>query len=160
VSFAGVPAAQFWAEFVLWEALLNERPYNGIIELGTWQGGFSLYLAAQAEARGMFFRTYDVQPPPSRIPGFVQVDLYAASDDVGEHMSKHDPVIVLCDGGNKPRELATFSRYVTDASTLVVHDWGTEMLEENVPDEGVRMVHRELCEDLGSISRVFEVCHA
>ena len=37
-------AAQYWVEFILWESLLNERDYNAIIELGTWEGGFSLYL--------------------------------------------------------------------------------------------------------------------
>ena len=53
VSFAGIPVAQFWVEFHLWETLLNERQYLGIVELGTLHGGFSLYLASQAEHRGM-----------------------------------------------------------------------------------------------------------
>lgn len=156
VSFAGVITAQFWAEFVLWESLLNERDYDSIIELGTLDGGFSLYLASQAEHRGMSFRTYDVHPPARKIPGFVQIDIFAHAQEIGEHMRKHDPVIVLCDGGNKPRELRTFSRYVTASSTLVVHDWGTEMLRSDVPDN-VEMVHEDFCVDLGSASRVFRV---
>ena len=155
-SFAGVPAAQFWADFVLWESLLNERDYDSIIELGTFQGGFSLYLASQAEHRGMSFRTYDVHQPDKKIPGFVQIDIFAHAQEIGEHMRKHDPVIVLCDGGNKPRELKTFSRYVTPQSTLVVHDWGTEMLRSDVPDN-VEMVHEDYCVELGSASRVFRV---
>ena len=155
-SFAGVPAAQIWADFVLWESLLNERDYDSIIELGTFCGGFSLYLASQAEHRGMSFRTYDVQAPERKIPGFVQIDIFASQVEIGEHMQRHDPVIVLCDGGNKPRELTTFSRYVTPASTLVVHDWGTEMNRENIPDN-VEMVHEDYCVQLGSLSRVFRV---
>jgi hypothetical protein len=154
VSFAGVYVAQYWVEFILWESLLNERDYNAIIELGTWEGGFSLYLSSQAEHRNMFFRTYDIHKPARYVPGFVQIDIYAKAEEIGEHLRRMDPVIVLCDGGNKPRELKTFSRYVTPASTLVVHDWGTEMLEKDVPP-GVEMVHRERCEELGSASRVF-----
>jgi hypothetical protein len=127
VSFAGVHAAQYWVEFILWETLLNERPYKAIIELGTWEGGFSLYLSSQAEHRDMSFRTYDIHKPAR---------------------------FVLCDGGNKPRELKTFARYVTPASTLVVHDWGTEMLPKDVPP-GVEMIHEDWCVDLGSASRVF-----
>jgi len=148
--------AQFWAEFCLWESLLNERPYSGIIELGTLDGGFSLYLAAQAEQRGMFFRTYDIRVPQRKIPGFVQIDIYARADDIGEHMCRNDPVIVFCDGGNKPRELKTFSRYVTPESLLVTHDWGTEMLRSDVP-ETVDFVHEEWCSEIGSASRCFRV---
>ena len=68
VSFAGIHAAQYWVEFILWEALLNERPYRSIVELGTWEGGFSLYLNAQAEARNMGFRTYDIHQPAATSP--------------------------------------------------------------------------------------------
>jgi cephalosporin hydroxylase len=156
VSFAGVPVCQYWAEFVLWEALLNEREYDTVVELGTFSGGFSLYLASQAEHRGIGFRTYDVRKPEREIPGFVQIDIYACQEEVGSHMRRHDPVIVFCDGGNKPRELKTFSRYVTGDSTLVVHDWGTEMLSTDVPDN-VEMIHEGLCLELGSASRVFRV---
>jgi len=156
VSFAGIPVAQFWVEFHLWETLLNEREYLGIVELGTLHGGFSLYLASQAEHRGMFFRTYDIRVPPRRIPGFCKIDIYAHADEIGEHMRRNDPVIVLCDGGNKPRELKTFSRYVTAKSLLVTHDWGTEMLRSDIP-ENVEMVHEEWCSELGSASRCFRV---
>jgi hypothetical protein len=149
-----VYVAQYWVEFILWESLLNERDYNAIIELGTWEGGFSLYLSSQAEHRNMFFRTYDIHKPARYVPGFVQIDIYAKAEEIGEHLRRMEPVIVLCDGGNKPRELKTFARYVTPASTLVVHDWGTEMLEKDVPP-GVEMVHKDHCEELGSASRVF-----
>ena len=156
VSFCGVSVAQYWVEFILWESLLNERRYEQIVELGTWEGGFSLWLHAQAQAREMGFRTYDVHVPKREIPGFVHMDVFAFPDEVGEHLRRSDPVIVLCDGGNKPRELKTFSRYVTPDSTLVVHDWGTEFLPSDIP-ENVEMIHEDYCLDLGSISRVFRV---
>ena len=89
-------------------------------------------------------------------PRLLRIDIFAQAEEIGEDMRRSDPVIVLCDGGNKPRELKTFSRYVTAASTLVVHDWGTEMLQKDVPDN-VEMVHEDWCVDLGSASRVFRV---
>src|SRR5262245_31923884 len=127
-----------------------------VIELGTLDGGFSLYLATQAEQRGMLFRTYDVRKPDGDITGFVQLDIYGCAEAIGEHMRRHEPVIVLCDGGNKPRELKTCSRYVTAESTLVVHDWGSEIFPEDVP-ANVEMVHEAWCQELGSASRVFRV---
>ena len=156
MSFAGVYVAQYWVEFVLWEALLNEQRYRSIVEIGTWEGGFALWLHAQAEARDMGFRTYDVYEPKVKVPGFVRCDVFAHAEMVGQHLQENDPVIVFCDGGNKPRELKTFSRYVTADSTLVVHDWGSEMTEADVPSN-VEMIHEDYCLDLGSMSRVFRV---
>lgn len=159
VSFCGVPVAQFWVEFILWESLLNEereKPYEAIVELGTFEGGFSLYLDCQAQQRNLTFRTYDINKPARSIPGFVKLDLYARIAEIGEHLQRHEPVLLFCDGGNKPRELKTFSQFLTPDSTIVVHDWGTEMLPKDVP-ENVEMIHEEWCRELGSISRVFKV---
>lgn len=156
VSFAGVPVAQFWAEFAVWEGLLNEKPYKFIVELGTFKGGFSLYLAAQAHARGMGFRTYDIFRPEHTIPGFVQIDIYAHIEDIGDYLSRHEPLILFCDGGNKPRELRTFATYLSPESTIVVHDWQKEMFPDDIPDY-VEMVHEDYCLKFGSASRVFRV---
>ena len=155
MSFAGVPAAQVVQDYYLWEWLLNDTPAcRGIVELGTWEGGFALYLAAQARSRGLSFRTYDITAPGHEIPGFVQLDIFREAEQIGEYLREQDPVIVLCDGGNKARELKTFSRYVTSESLLVVHDWGTEIQPEEVPD-GLTMVHGDLYQRFGSMSRVF-----
>ena len=157
MSFAGVKAAQILADYWLWEAILNgEEEARGIVELGTGTGGFSLYLDAQAQARDLFFRTYDVIAPERRIPGFVRCDIYAMARDIGLHLERNDPVVLFCDGGNKPREIKTFSTYLTPKSLIVVHDWGTEMLASDVP-ENVTEVYGELCNELGSMSRCFRV---
>ena len=157
VSFGGVTCSQYWADFYLWEVLLNERPKaNAIVELGTWEGGFSLYLAAQADVRGLFFRTYDVIAPERRIPGFVQLDIFAEAEAIGQFLTRYEPLLLLCDGGNKPRELQTFSRSLSPESLIVTHDWGTEIFVDDVPDN-VHPIFEDFCEEIGSCSRVFQV---
>lgn len=160
MSFGGVKACQILADYWLWEAILNDNPsVEGIVELGTLEGGFSLYLAAQADAREIFFRTYDITTPKRRIPGFVTIDIFANSDEIGRHLERHDPVILLCDGGNKARELKMFSQYLSHASVIVVHDWGTEFLPKDIP-ENVTEVYGPLCDEIGSLSRCFRVSNA
>lgn len=156
MSFAGIKAAQILADYWLWEAVLNDRSANGIVELGTGAGGFSCYLNAQAETRGMFFRTYDIFVPEHRVPGFVQIDIYAMAEEIGSHLRRHDPLILFCDGGNKPRELGTFSRYLSPDSTIIVHDWKTEILSHDVPDNVIDL-YPDLCDEIGSMSRCFRV---
>lgn len=164
VSFCGVPCAQYHADFYVWEGILNGRaaaaedgvpPLQSIVELGTFKGGFSLYLAAQAAGRGLTFRTYDVAAPDRPIAGFVQLDIFAKAEAVGEHLSRHQPLILFCDGGNKPREFRTFGPYLDEHSIVAVHDWDEEFFEEDVP-QGWEMIHREFCEELGSATRFFE----
>lgn len=156
-SFAGVPMAQQWVDLIVWEGVLNDNPgVAGIVEIGTFKGGFSLYLAAQAQARGLFFRTYDVFPPEVKVPGFVKLDVFAYSDDVGSHLRQHDPLILFCDGGNKGREIKTFSKYLSPKSLIMVHDWETEFLRTDVP-ENVEFVYEPWLTDLGSPSRAFRV---
>lgn len=155
-SFAGVAATQTWADFLLWELLLNDRrDLSAIIELGTWQGGFARYLGAQARERGLAFRTYDAVVPPDPPEDFVRLDVLAYPDEVVAYMLDHEPTVLFCDNGNKPRELETFAPYVSERGLIVVHDWLTEVQPADVPDS-LSPVYEEVCDELGSMSRVFE----
>ncbi len=157
-SFGGIPMAQIRADLVLWEAVLNSNTQlRAIFEIGTWQGGFSWWLWAQTQARHMYFRTYDSIAPDRKIPNFMRDDVFADVTYLGQKFRSYEPCVVFCDGGNKPRELATYAAELRDpASLFFVHDWGTEMLPENVPDT-VTMVYGEFCDELGSITRVFKL---
>ena len=156
MSFGGIRACQITADYWLWEAILNGRETNAIVELGTFHGGFSHYLAAQARIRGLSFRTYDIIKPPTEIPGFVRADIFAEQEAIGDYLQSIEPVFLLCDGGNKPRELATFSKRLSPISTIFVHDWMDEFLPEHIPDN-VEPIYESICDIVGSITRIFKV---
>ena len=158
VSFAGVPMAQYFCDLYLWEVILNEHPDTvAVIELGSWRGGFSLYLQAQCNARGLGFRCYDVIQPEVHVEEFRKLDIFRDKQAIIEHMSRfRGPIVVFCDNGNKPRELREFTRDLPEGSVVVVHDWGTETMPQDVP-EWLEETMGELCDEIGSISRVFYV---
>lgn len=158
VSFAGVPVAQTWTDFILWEAMLNGNPETqAIVELGTWSGGFSLYLAAQARARGLKFRTYDATPPDRSVPGFVRQNVLIDPGPVARYIRAHEPVALLVDNGNKPRELKIYAPVIRDPRSLVVvHDWLTEVQPADVPGTLVE-VYGDYCDEIGSMSRAFRI---
>lgn len=175
-SFAGIPAAQLWVDLYLWEAILNENPaLRGVIEIGTWRGGLSLWLQAQTRAREMSFYTVDAVEPesdrvrfflaeghsgkyPGDIPDFERVDVFAHPEKIDAAIQRiGEPLLLFCDGGNKPRELQLFAPRITDPQSLVlVHDWGTETMPEDVP-AGLVMVYGDVCEQLGSMTRAFRI---
>lgn len=164
VSFGGIRAAQTWTDTLLWEAVLNDNPQlKAIFEIGTWKGGFSWWLWAQCEARRkankmpMHFETYDAVKPHVYVPGFRRADVFAEYATLGITFRAWEPCLVFCDGGNKPRELKIFAEQLEHPeSLLVVHDWGTEIGPEDVP-ASVRMVYDDFCDEIGSISRVFQL---
>lgn len=160
-SFCGVPCAQYFCDFYLWEAVLNENPQlRGIIELGTWRGGFSLYLKAQADNRDMFFITYDSAMEPDKLDKlfgeFVREDIFANEVEIGEILTRESPVALFCDNGNKPREMKTFPKYLREGSIIFVHDWMTEFLPKDIPDN-VEPIYESFCDSLGSVTRVFKL---
>lgn len=156
-SFGGVPMAQYLSDWILWEAALNSNPQlKAIVELGTWQGGFSRYLYAQAQARGMDFLTFDVIEPDVPAPNFERLDIYRYADDLCERLAKMGPIALFCDGGNKPRELRTFPPALAEGSVILVHDWGTETMPEDVPDF-LEETNGEFCDQIGSATRMFKM---
>lgn len=156
-SFGGVPAAQYFCDFLLWEIVLNSNPQLlGIVELGTFRGGMSRYLYAQAEARGLAFKTYDVIEPEQPAPNFEKIDIYRYSGQLAQRFREMGPIALFCDGGNKPRELRTFPPDLAEGSIFLVHDWGTEMLPEWVPDF-LDEVYGDYCDEIGSVTRVFKM---
>lgn len=149
--------AQYWVELIAWEGVLNSSPQlRGIVELGTFEGGFSFYLDMQARARGwQVFRTFDIKPPERQVPGFIKLDIYRYQSDLGRTLAAFGPIALFCDGGNKPRELRTFPPYLAEGSIVAVHDWGTETLPGDVPDT-LEPIFEEYAEGLGSVTRWFK----
>jgi hypothetical protein len=157
VSFAGVLMAQYVCDWHLWECVLTENPHlAGIVELGTWQGGMSRYLWAQAQARGMKFVTYDSMLPDVPPPEFVKLDMYRYPEVVAAAAATMGPVALFCDGGNKPRELKTFPPLMPEGSIFLVHDWGTETVPTDVPDF-LEELYGDFCDEIGSVTRVFKM---
>ena len=149
--------SQSWAELVLWESLLNDRKFRAVYEFGTWEGGFAWWMWAQAKVRDITFHTFDAirpnhEPPPDT---FTQADVFIQYELLGTLLLAWEPLILFCDNGNKPREVQMYGPILEHPDSLVVvHDWGTEIQPEDVPDS-LEMVYGEFCEDLGSMSRVF-----
>ena len=158
VSFGGIPMSQSWAELVLWESLLNDRKFRAVYELGTWEGGFAWWMWAQAKRRGITFHTFDAvrpqaEPPPDT---FTQADVFIQFELLGTLLLAWEPLILFCDNGNKPREVEMYGPVLQHPDSLiVVHDWGTEIQPEDIPD-CLEMIYEDFCKDLGSMSRVFK----
>jgi hypothetical protein len=134
-SLFGREIGQVENDLFAWEQILNLNPqFHWIIELGTYQGGMSWYLYTQAMARNLRFATLDINEPLEYVPSFYQLDLM---EDFPSYWlwPKNAPGILFCDNGNKPREVELYKDQIHSESCIVVHDWGTEFVEADIPED-------------------------
>lgn len=153
-TFCGINHGQNEGAFLLWERLLNEHDeLKSIVELGTYQGGFAIFLNTQADVRGIQFTTFDVMAPIYWLPAYQQVDIFENRAAVTSALNPR-PTLLFCDNGDKPREVEVFAGHLEEGDLLVVHDWGDEIEDDAIP-EGFEPLHVEWSEELDPITRIF-----
>lgn len=141
-TFAGFPILQSRADLAMWELFLNTHEPDNIIEIGTYGGGMAYFLALQAKAREMGFMTLDdkLRPGVRRLRELANnADIITASfTDTSTKLwgflryKKRGSVVLFCDNGNKPKEVATLLPLLKKGDFLSVHDWNDEIGPEDM----------------------------
>jgi predicted O-methyltransferase YrrM len=140
-SFCGVRMLQQWVDLALWERVFEQHPgLRCVVELGTFEGGMSLFLLAQCRQRGIGFVTVDRRRPDAaygRLGQALGLDAHTWAGDIWggdaqallkgvlEDNNAH-PLLLYCDNGDKRREFAHFLPLLRQGDLIAVHDWGTE----------------------------------
>jgi len=138
--FLGTRMLQYWADVALWELFLYRRPeLRTIIEIGTNEGGLSLFFLGHAIQKKMNFWTFDIQQfgrvtsPLAKVMSlpdhFVLGDVFGDAQEFLTSLLSDDnlrPTLLYCDGGNKVREIQTFVPFLKTGDYAVVHDYTIE----------------------------------
>lgn len=187
-SMFGRRASQIPVDLILWEKFLGlHADIKAIIDIGTQDGGMSLFLALQAYQREMAFATFDIVHSPALEATFetplAQAVRLRESFTHGDIFSGDArawlvallsggmprPLLLFCDGPRgthgHANELDVFTQYLRPNDYLAVHDWA------NSPDErgevnpevvawmggSIRPLHWDVWRDLCSITRYWRV---
>ncbi len=131
----GLPMCQNRLAIPTWSYALEIYPPARIIEIGTYAGGFTIALALHARLISARVVTYDRMVAPredlATLGSFLGVefrmgDVWAAEREIAALVASPGVTYVLCDGGDKPRELATFARYLKPGDVIAAHDYHVE----------------------------------
>jgi cephalosporin hydroxylase len=166
VTYMGVYMGQQWSDLELWERFFNLYPVRCAVELGTSNGGFTLFMANQALRLGIPFHTFDNQafikldvPLARTLPiQFHHVDLFGDGADVLAGIladPDNHPLVLFCDDGDKPREWRTFGPLLGAGDYIAVHDYGSEFMPGDVGTLPVRPLMADRC--ARSITRWYEI---
>lgn len=166
-TFCGVEIGQAYKDLLLWEEFLNRATPKSLIELGSWQGGMSMFLAIQCHCRSMDYVGIDVKQADERAANTVQAlggrlvrgDLFTPSGQeiVCELIQKPTkPMVLFCDNGNKRSEYQKFVPKLAIGDFVAVHDWNSEFYDhDRVPP--LEMMMGDDCRLTESITRFFRV---
>ena len=118
-----------------WSYAMEVLPPARIVELGTYSGGLTIALAVHAWnlVPRATVTSYDQMVTPREqyapLGAFLGinfrggVDIWACEAEIAALIAQPGTSYVLCDGGNKPRELMMFSRYLKPGDVIAGHDY-------------------------------------
>lgn len=109
-----------------------------MIELGFWQCGFTLFLHNMHKDIPLY--SFDLRDVPEYVSKFFNDNVIFVVDDVLKEPNKriikliieNKNVLLYCDNGNKREEVAMYAPYLKSGDILGIHDWGSEIFEEDI----------------------------
>ena len=119
----------------IWSHAFEIHPPRRVLELGTAGGGFTTALAVHAwnlEPRAAV-HTWDFCLPSEKyapLAAFLGVhfhvaDIWESEAEIRQLIASPGVTYLLCDGGDKARELATFASSCKPGDIIAAHDYDT-----------------------------------
>lgn len=129
----GLPMCQNRLAVPTWSYAMEIYPPTRIVELGTYGAGFTTAIGVHAYRIGAKIITYDQMIAPDQrfadLAKFLGIvfrnpcDIWKCEDEIAKLIASPGISYVLCDGGDKPRELALFAPYLKPGDVIAAHDY-------------------------------------
>lgn len=135
-AFRGIPCQQNPYSFQVFYEFLQETRPDTIVEIGTGLGGFTYFLGICCKELGLTtsIYTFDINPvittdklkelgiKQSSEPMFLG-NWKGVKSTLVELIQTPGKTIVLCDGGNKVKEVSLLSPYLKVGDFILTHDY-------------------------------------
>ena len=125
--YKGYPMQQNNTIFSYFPGFFQQHEFDHVVEIGTSEGGFSLYLHDLSQLHGFTFRTYDVENKLHETPPF---DFRHKSawdgegfDEIVDTIELPGKVLLVVDGGDKPKEINLYSPFLKTNDIVICHDY-------------------------------------
>lgn len=102
--------------------------FTNIIEIGTYNGGLTSWLKDNLKEGGKLI-SYDIDGTINHTQrGDIDFRVESCFDDkafqdIVECISSEGRTLVVCDGGDKPKEFNIFSKYLKSGDVIIAHDF-------------------------------------
>jgi len=155
-DLVGVGAAQMPGTDLVFSVVIKD--FDLIIEIGTDNGGFSVWLYKNKRPEALFL-TYELEPSHVKIPKNHEVndsirycDCFSPDiiDSISSLIASRDKTLILCDGGAKTKEFDIFSKFLKIGDVIMLHDFADSPNEsENYSAVKSRLLSTGLWDGIG-----------
>lgn len=121
------PMQQNHRIFDYFPAFFEKEQFDTVIEIGTSEGGLSLYIHELSEEYNFTFWTYDIE---NKLPHTPPFDFRQKSawdgegfDEITAALAEDKKVLILTDGGDKIKEFHLYSPYIKTHDFIMTHDY-------------------------------------
>lgn len=130
-SGRSVTVQQNYAAQRVWSEFFRTHQIELAIEIGTARGGFTAFLAEhvpRVESFDIVRHREFVSTPDVH---FYQCDVFDYCQCTAQ-CALQERKLLICDGGNKPREIQTFTPYLNVSDFVAVHDYDIDRSTQRV----------------------------
>lgn len=136
-----IHASHSWNEYGVLFRIIEEYDVTDFIELGIFKGGLASLMVLRAYIQPGFFylgielNEHFIDPRLRRLASYAHRAEIMQGDVFGSRIQERvkerrlGKKLVYCDNGNKPRELAEYTKILRPKDLIAAHDHGTEINE-------------------------------
>lgn len=109
---------------------LIDHDFDLVIELGTQHGGFTVFLSERFYTVATFDHTVYEKTLLKLVEyvniDFIQMDIFKNVEVIERLIKANERVLLLCDNGNKIKEVNTFAKYLKPGDVIMAHDYARD----------------------------------
>ena len=182
--FLGGGMSQNYAAIYFFEHYIQAFDFEYIVEIGSQKGALSLYFANIAAATEKFyFETYEIDKKACWLnreaegvghwfeqiekisPYFKSIEANIFDNHtichIIDNIVQFKKVLIICDGGDKPKEFSVFAPLIKINDHIIVHDWNHEIYFNqisNICEQQKIIIHKpfdQYCTQLNTLLMPF-----
>jgi len=154
----GVSCSLTWLDLGAIAHVLQRASIRLVIEIGVEHGGLAAYLASYCHYTGCSYKGIDITLNPLHpvvredmaLAQIEERDAWSAAtvERVAQWVAQsHGPVLIFCDGGDKPKELHLYAPLLRPGDVLLGHDYGNEYDDAAIADVPATRLHADWLDD-------------
>ena len=143
IHMFGVPIRQTCFDIFFMNELLTDLKFDHIVELGTYQGGLTVFLGLHALNKGIDVTTFDVRIEPQSdsynlwkklLPiTFYQLNVFSEeAKRIVREKAKTGRMLIMLDGGDKPLDFKTYAPLLEANDVMLIHDKDRYIFQNDV----------------------------
>jgi cephalosporin hydroxylase len=153
----GVSSSLTWYDLGAIAYTLQAAQIRAVLEIGVEHGGLSAWLLAYCRYTGCAYRGVDISLGSLQtrvrdldIGSLVEQNAWSAAAIDAARMwldSQPAPALIICDGGDKPKELHLYAPLLRPGDVLIGHDYHNEYVDDAIATVPAERVHADWLDD-------------